>query len=223
MSSIKLESNASGTGVFTIASPNSNTNRTLTLPDATGTIITTAGGAAISGTTGTFTGLVDISAAGAGQIQFPATQNASSNANTLDDYEEGTFTYTMPTSTSGSYTVRSGYSTGLYTKIGRFVTVTIRYESSGSSSPVGTLQIAGLPFARAANPSGGFSENYTPFLIRGSTGTTASFYGYLAASSTTIQFYKQGTDGVFSAFTVSDVSGGSGGAVEGGISITYET
>ena len=38
MSSIKLESNASGTGIFTIASPNSSTNRTLTLPDATGTI-----------------------------------------------------------------------------------------------------------------------------------------------------------------------------------------
>ena len=42
MSSIKLESNASGSGVFTIASPNSNTNRTLTLPDNTGTILTSA-------------------------------------------------------------------------------------------------------------------------------------------------------------------------------------
>ena len=42
MSSIKLESNASGTGIFTIASPNSNTNRTLTLPDNTGTVLTSA-------------------------------------------------------------------------------------------------------------------------------------------------------------------------------------
>jgi hypothetical protein len=42
MSSIKFESNASGTGIFTIASPNSNTNRTLTLPDNTGTILTSA-------------------------------------------------------------------------------------------------------------------------------------------------------------------------------------
>ena len=40
MSSIKLESNSSGTGIFTIASPNSNTNRTLSIPDATGTINT---------------------------------------------------------------------------------------------------------------------------------------------------------------------------------------
>jgi len=41
MSSIKLSPNASGTGAFTIAAPNSNTDRTLTLPDNTGTILTT--------------------------------------------------------------------------------------------------------------------------------------------------------------------------------------
>ena len=40
MSQIILSPNASGTGQFTIQSPNSNTNRTLTLPDATGTINT---------------------------------------------------------------------------------------------------------------------------------------------------------------------------------------
>jgi len=42
MSLVALSGNASGTGKFTIASPNSNTDRTLTLPDATGTILTTA-------------------------------------------------------------------------------------------------------------------------------------------------------------------------------------
>jgi hypothetical protein len=36
MSKIALEGNALGSGTFTIASPNSNTSRTLTLPDATG-------------------------------------------------------------------------------------------------------------------------------------------------------------------------------------------
>lgn len=41
MSSIKLESNPSGTGVFTLASPNSNTNRTLSIPDTTTTIVGT--------------------------------------------------------------------------------------------------------------------------------------------------------------------------------------
>lgn len=42
MSTIVLSPNASGTGAFTLAAPNSNTNRTITLPDATGTVLTSA-------------------------------------------------------------------------------------------------------------------------------------------------------------------------------------
>ena len=38
MSKVVIQGNASGTGNFTIAAPNSNTDRTLTLPDATGTV-----------------------------------------------------------------------------------------------------------------------------------------------------------------------------------------
>ena len=39
MSKVQLQGNASGTGIFTIASPNSNTDRTLTLPNSTGTLL----------------------------------------------------------------------------------------------------------------------------------------------------------------------------------------
>jgi microcystin-dependent protein len=39
MSKISLSGNPSGTGTFTIASPNSNTNRTLNLPDTSGTVV----------------------------------------------------------------------------------------------------------------------------------------------------------------------------------------
>lgn len=42
MSKIALTPNASGTGTFTIAAPDSNTNRTLTLPDETGVVLTNA-------------------------------------------------------------------------------------------------------------------------------------------------------------------------------------
>jgi hypothetical protein len=42
MSKVQLAGNASGTGIFTIASPNSNTDRTLTLPDSTGTLLNSA-------------------------------------------------------------------------------------------------------------------------------------------------------------------------------------
>ena len=43
MSKVTIQGDASGTGIFTIASPNSNTDRTLTLPDEAGTVLTTAG------------------------------------------------------------------------------------------------------------------------------------------------------------------------------------
>ena len=41
MSKISLEPNASGAGTFTLAAPNSNTNRTLTLPDEAGKLLST--------------------------------------------------------------------------------------------------------------------------------------------------------------------------------------
>lgn len=42
MSKVQLQGNVSGTGIFTIASPNSNTDRTLTLPDQTGTLLSSS-------------------------------------------------------------------------------------------------------------------------------------------------------------------------------------
>jgi hypothetical protein len=41
MSQVTLQGNASGTGIFTLAAPNSNTNRTLNLPDAAGDVVLT--------------------------------------------------------------------------------------------------------------------------------------------------------------------------------------
>lgn len=41
MSKVAIQGNASGTGVFTIAAPNTNTDRTLTLPDSAGTMMLT--------------------------------------------------------------------------------------------------------------------------------------------------------------------------------------
>ena len=69
MSKIALSGNASGTGTFTFAAPGTNTDRTLTLPDASGTLARTADipsvnpftlGTAVASTSGTaidFTGI----------------------------------------------------------------------------------------------------------------------------------------------------------------------
>lgn len=84
--------------------------------------------------------LLDLSNASAGQIKFPASQNASSNANTLDDYEEGTWTPTDGSGASLSFTAA-----GTYTKTGRKVTVTgsVIYPATASTA---NNVIAGLPF-----------------------------------------------------------------------------
>jgi hypothetical protein len=92
-------------------------------------------------------------------IRFPATQSASSDANTLDDYEEGTFTPTViGTTTAGTATY--AYNSGSYTKIGNLVTVSF-YVSWSSGNGTGNLRIAGLPFTVAnSNNIGAFSIGY---------------------------------------------------------------
>jgi len=86
------------------------------------------------------------SATGVG-ITFPATQSASSDANTLDDYEEGTFTPTVfGASTAGttSYTTQQG----VYTKIGKQVTISVRLSWTAITG-TGELTFGGFPFSSA--------------------------------------------------------------------------
>jgi hypothetical protein len=74
-----------------------------------------------------------------GQVAFPATQAASADANTLDDYEEGTYTGTL-TGVSGSVTT-----TVRYTKIGNQITLNID-DMSGTSNAT-TKTLTGMPAA----------------------------------------------------------------------------
>jgi hypothetical protein len=84
-----------------------------------------------------------------GQIQFPAAQAASAVANTLDDYEEGTWS-PMIYGTSGG--VAAGGSYGFYTKIGRVVHLTGLVQLSTAGSIVGNAFVGGLPFQPDGNP-----------------------------------------------------------------------
>jgi len=81
-----------------------------------------------------------------GQIVFPATQSASANANTLDDYEEGTFTPFIRGNTTAG-TASYARQIGIYTKIGNRVFFTINIEWS-SGTGTGALTIGGLPFTQ---------------------------------------------------------------------------
>jgi hypothetical protein len=98
-------------------------------------------------------GLLDISGAAAGQIKFPATQNASADANTLDDYEEGTWTPVYsPQSGAFGAIVYDGVRFGTYTKIGRQVTFTcaIRTDDLPIGTASGIVYVSGLPFTNGA-------------------------------------------------------------------------
>ena len=81
-------------------------------------------------------------------ITFPATQSASSDANTLDDYEEGTWTPTV-TAFNGSLTT-VGTVVGNYRKIGSLVNVffgvTITTNGTGSNG----ILVASMPFPFAS-------------------------------------------------------------------------
>ena len=79
-------------------------------------------------------------------ITFPGTQNQSSNANTLDDYEEGTFTPTIVATTTNP-TVSYGRQDGRYVKIGMLVYATGSIVVNSISGGSGNLAVAGFPFA----------------------------------------------------------------------------
>ena len=84
-------------------------------------------------------------------ITFPATAVAATDANTLDDYEEGTWTAAFVPSTSGTITMNNA--TATYTKVGRVVTINGLLSVTSVSSPLGYLLINGLPFAGGAGAS----------------------------------------------------------------------
>lgn len=78
-------------------------------------------------------------------IGFPATQVTSTDVNTLDDYEEGTWTPTLSaTGATFNYTVQQG----AYTKIGNKVTATctITLAGSGNTLTANQMFMTGLPF-----------------------------------------------------------------------------
>jgi len=89
-------------------------------------------------------------ASGAG-VSFPATQSASSDANTLDDYEEGSWT---PTAGAGLTYTGTLTTRGKYTKIGNVVTLTGQLLATTLSCTAGTILCGSLPFTPSPPTAG---------------------------------------------------------------------
>ena len=134
-----------------------------------------------------------------GGIKFPAVQVPSADANTLDDYEEGTWNPTVTGVTvggvAGAYPVRDAY----YVKIGKLVYVQCWLEWTGHSGS-GQVIISGWPFASAA------SAALTPAVaIDYSYPATYPAFVWMSAALGTFDFMLPG--GRFAAVTL-DANGG---------------
>lgn len=128
-------------------------------------------------TTPSVTGLLDISGGTSGQIKFPATQNASSDANTLDDYEEGTWTPSLGGNTTYNNQI------GTYTKVGRLVTINMFLNINAIGTGSATT-VSGLPFAAMASTT----RSLTPGAFT-TIATSVTWLGAVIASgASTISF-----------------------------------
>ena len=157
----------------------------------------TSAGLAVTGTTSTTTGMaVGGATAGAGGIAFPATAVAVADVNTLDDYEEGSFT---PVLTFGGASVGITYAAqlGSYTKIGNRVLITLYVALSNKGSSTGQAKITGLPFTTNA------SENHYGGLgLRcDAISSTGVIQGYTPVSDTKILFEQLSTAGTLTTLT----------------------
>jgi len=112
-----------------------------------------------------------------GGINFPDTQVTSADVNTLDDYEEGSWTVALTLET-GTATVNSSYNTGVYTKIGRMVHAQCYIYVSAVSSNDGWFNVS-LPFTCDNNSAG---------QVSGYSAMNCSLYGSGSASNSISAF-----------------------------------
>lgn len=106
-------------------------------------------------------------------IVFPATAVPNANVNTLDDYEEGTFTPII-VFTTGSGTIVYGGRAANYTKIGNVVFFQLDIATTDIASRTGTVGIGGLPFATHSSTFGAATVSFVSgFALTAGTSVTA--------------------------------------------------
>ena len=137
-------------------------------------------------------------------LKFPAEQAASADVNTLDDYEEGTWTMGVQ---FGGASVGLTYSTqaGTYTKIGRQVTLNGRISLSAKGSSTGEARITGLPFT-IANTEGNRS---VPALRFANITFANQFQGFGVNNTTQILLQEITEAGADSVLTDADFANNS--------------
>lgn len=139
----------------------------ITTADATGTLQLQSASTTVATINGFGIGLgTGVPSSGIG-ITFPATQSASSDANTLDDYEEGTWTPNV--GGTATYFIQDGR----YTKVGKLVNcifdISVNVIGTGSATT-----LSGLPFTNSSTVATG----------------SVSFYSSIPSAVNFISFYS---------------------------------
>jgi hypothetical protein len=182
-------STAAGAAGDTVCNPAGTTNEKM--------VLTNAGKLGIGTTTfNTNGGVLQV----ADGISFPATQSACSDGNTLDDYEEGTWT---PELRDGATVLTQGYSyrSGVYHKIGRMVHIHFGFLlSSLSGTSTNALRVYGLPFTSAT--TGGYQEpmGYAIFGQQPTAADANEVYFFVSSGQSYLEGRKlNGSDTVYTS------------------------
>ena len=162
MSSVKIQGNPSGTGIFTIASPSGNTDRTLTLPDATTTVVGTDATQTLTNKT-LSTGLVmGVSTITSGTA-VASTSGTSIDFTSIPSWAKRITVAMQTVSTNGSsnYLLRIGNST--VTTSG-YASV-MNYVNPGANSCTGTSDATGFILSKDTNSSTSLTATCTLVLL----------------------------------------------------------
>lgn len=137
MSAVKLQGVGSGTGMYTFVPTATNSDRTITLPDASGTVLLSGG--AISGTTGTFSDAVSgTTGSFTGNMSFNSGYGSAAVAYGCRAWVNFNGTGTVAIRGSGNITSITDNNTGDYTLNFTNTMPDANYSISGTASRAGT-------------------------------------------------------------------------------------
>ena len=143
---------------------------------------------------------LDMSAATSGQIKFPATQNQSTNAQTLDDYRESSLATVLGFGgnqvgmTMGATAVNTSY----FTKVGNIVMLNMELTLTAKGSSTGDAAVV-LPIV--ADASG---DAIIPIWFENMASGLTSMIGRIEGGSQGLKLFKRDTDGEYTVCTEAD-------------------
>jgi len=144
-----------------------------------------------------------------GQVKFPATQNASSDANTLDDYEEGSWTPTYGAQGSDPTVTYGTHRSASYIKIGKMVYFQMSISTESVSGGSGSVVIRGWPFPSVSGAAVGSRVHFATANVQ-SFNTNFPAGVTLYSTNDAYLTYRTTANGSYAELPVGNMSTGSG-------------